>query len=144
MSRPAKAIVRRPGHLRIGILPAAFRIVVLVLHDVGRARGMELGEVEPDTLEGPARRTVAARHPAPDVLVKVDEDVEAEVAGASRHSCEVVEIGVIVSTGAGVLDRFPCRQKAQAVEAPVLQPRQMLVGVGEWKGTADERDRAVV
>src|SRR5690606_37665698 len=64
-----------------------------------------------------------------------------------RHATEfgeVVEIGVVVTIGALMLDGFPGGQQPEAVEAPGLQPAEMLPRLCERKGPPDEGDRAVI
>lgn len=78
------ARILRPAHRRVAIfLASAARVVIQMLHDV-RAFGLgEFAIVDSDFVEHPARRAVAARHPAPDVLMKIHENIKSVVAGHS-------------------------------------------------------------
>jgi len=111
---------------------------------MGGAGGVELREVEADRLEEPGRRAVAAGHAAPDVLMEIDEDIHAVIVGHVAERGEIVEIGRVVFPRTFMLDRFPGRQQSQAVEAPGLQAAEMLMRLGERKGTADEGDGPVI
>ncbi len=110
----------------------------------GRAGRGELLEVESDRFERPARRAVASREAAPHVLVRIDEEVEAVAARALDDGADVVEVGLIVSARAGVLDRLPGDQQAKERETPRAQAREVLVGFLQGKGTAHEGDVAML
>ena len=112
--------------------------------DDRRARLVKVRHVEAHGLQGPARRAVAARKAAPDVLVRVDEQLQAVLAGLDRDRTHVVEVLLVVQAGPRVLDRLPGHQEAQEGEAPAAQPPEVLVCLCKRKGPAHEGDGAVV
>lgn len=71
-------------------------MIVTRLHHVRRVARGEFGKVETGRFERPTRSTVAARHLAPHVLVKVDEDVQSMRGGAAANLGEIVEIFFVV------------------------------------------------
>ena len=110
-----------------------------------RSAGLvELCEVESDRFERPPGRTISAGHARPYVLMEIDEDIQAVVARAPANLREIVEIVSVVAARIRVLDRFPSREQAQAVEAPVPQAMKVLVGFPQRKRPADERYGAMV
>src|SRR5271163_2159863 len=66
------------------------------------------------------------------------------VAGEAAQLGEVVQIVSVIVVRAAMLDCFPRGQQAQAVEAPRVQAREVLVRFGDRKRTADEGDLAMV
>src|SRR5579863_2560165 len=115
-----------------------------MLHHVGGARSRDASIVDSYFLEQPPGSAVAAGHPAPNVLVKVDEQVKSIVAGSPAQLGEVVEVCRVVIVGPAMLDCFPGSQQAEAVESPCAQARKMFVGFADRKRAADERYVAVV
>ena len=105
---------------------------------------MKAGEVEAHGLERPARRPIAAGHPAPDILMEIDKDVETVFARHFADASKVIEIGGIELVRPGVGYRFPCRQQAQAVETPMTQALKMLRRIGQRKRPADKRNRTMI
>ncbi len=58
--------------------------------------------------------------------------------------CEIIEIGFVINAGAFVFDRFPCRQQAQRIEAPMGKACEMFVCFGERERASDEGDIAMI
>ncbi|MNN39964.1 hypothetical protein D3C81_1540210 [compost metagenome] len=71
---------------------------------VGHIEGRQ---IQADRLEYPAWRSVAAAHPAPDVLMEVDEDRQAVIVRLGADGGQVVEIVLIILARPGVLDCLP-------------------------------------
>src|SRR3546814_9192441 len=81
-----QAMIAPPAHLRIGILPPlGTGIIILCLHDMRDIGAMKLPEVEPDGLERPTGSAVAARHAAPELLMEIDEDMQAKAPRARAY-----------------------------------------------------------
>ena len=99
---------------------------------------------KPRGLEGPDGRAVAARPAAPHVLVRIDEEADAVLAGLGYDGLEVVEVGLVVEPRAVVLHGLPGGEEAQKGEAPAREPREVLVGLLEGEGPADEGDSLAV
>src|SRR5579872_2375163 len=96
-----------------------------MLHHVRALRLRELAIVDSHFVEQPARRAVSARHAAPYVLMKIDEDVKAVVTGHPAQFGKVIEVRGVVVAWSAMLDRLPRRQHPQAVESPRAQAREI-------------------
>ena len=112
------------------------------MHDGSTGLG-EVGEVKPDGFKRPTRGAIPTREAAPDILVRVDEQVEAIFACFVHHLYHIVEIFLIIDTRSSVLDGFPGHQQAQEIKTPLPQPSQVLIRLMQRKRTSDKGDVAV-
>jgi hypothetical protein len=119
-------------------------MIVAILHDMGRVRCIETREVEAGRLERPARGAIAAGHPAPHVLMEIDEDGEAVSACPPTDFGIVVQIAFVVPAWSGVLDGLPRREQPEAIEAPMREADEMRVDFVERRRPADEADDPMV
>ena len=132
-------LVRRPDHA-----PQRPRVVERAV-DHRRARLAERGDVEADLFEGPGRRAAAAAEAAPDVLVRVDDDGDAEGPRGFDDAVDVRDVVVVVDARRRVLDGVPGDDEAHDVEAPGAQAPEVGRRVGEREGPAHVgRGRRVV
>ena len=92
-----------------------------------------------DQVEAPERRAVAAGPTAPHVVVGVDEHPQPVPPGAAHDLGVVVQVRLVVLARAGVLDRLPRRQQAQAVQSPAGDALQVAVDLVERRRPSDER-----
>ena len=125
-------VVGEPGHPRVR--------GAQLLVEVGRAGVEEPFRSEAGGLEGPHRGAVAARPSAPGVLVRIDEEGKAVLAGLGGEALEVIQVFLVVNARAVMLDGFPRHEEAVELEAPTLEPREVSVGLLEREGPADEGD----
>jgi hypothetical protein len=65
----------------------------------------------------PRRRAVATEGARKQILVEVDDDVEAAITGRACEACDGGEVGVVICAALG-LDRFPRDEQADRVHAP--------------------------
>jgi hypothetical protein len=105
-----------------------------VLHHKRRIRCVEGAEVQSNRLKGPTRRAIATAHARPHILVEVDKDVETVFAGFAAKLGEVLQVGLVIETRPGMLNRLPRGQQAQAIKAPAAQAREMRVCLSQGKG----------
>src|ERR1700683_4524751 len=109
-----------------------------MLHDVGRFRFGQFAIIDADFFEQPTWSAVAAGHSAPNVLMEIDENVEAIIARDAAQLGKIVEVRGVVVAGATMLDGFPGRQQAKAIEAPRAKPGEMFGGFRDREWASSE------
>mmetsp|Transcript_3195 Transcript_3195/g.7289 ORF Transcript_3195/g.7289 Transcript_3195/m.7289 type:complete len:383 (-) Transcript_3195:714-1862(-) len=131
---PAAHIVGIPRH-RHGLLRRG---------EVGGPAVAQLGEIDPDRLQRPARRPVPAGEARPGVLMAVEEDRHAVLMTFADDRHQVVEIFLVIDARTGVLDRLPGEEEAERRVSPADEAGEVDVGLGEGEGPADEGDVAMI
>ena len=99
-------------------------------------------DLQPDQVEGPGGRAIATAEAAPDILVRVNEEVNVVPVRLFDERFYIVEIGFVVAAGRLVFQRLPCHHQSQKVQTPVLEPQEVLIGFFQRDGTTDEGDVA--
>ncbi len=130
------AIVRRPDHAWQGF-------AVNAMHDRRAGLG-EMCGVEPNGLIRPARRAIAARQPAPHILMGIDEQSDVVLPRFVDHLHQVIEIRFVVLSRPRVLDHFPRDEETQEGQAPLTQARKVFIGLLDRKWAAHERNVAMI
>ena len=113
-------VIARPHQLR--------ETVQALLMQQGGAGGFEVVDLQPDHVEGPGGRAIATAEAAPDILVRVDEEVNVVPVRLFDEGFNIVQIGFVVAAGRFVFQRLPCHHQPQKVQTPVFEPQEVLIG----------------
>jgi len=110
----------------------------------GSASLMQINQIESGHFQSPAGRTIPPAKTAPYVLVRVDDDLESIFTCLGQYSRHIVKVLLIILPWAGVFDRLPSNEKAQAIETPDTQAVKVFGSGGPWKRATDERNVAMI
>ncbi len=104
----------------------------------------ELGDVQPGGFQRPTRRAVAAREPAPHILVRIDVQRKPALARFFHDGADVLNVILVILARAGMFDCFPGDKEPQEIKPPRPQAAQMLVRFFEREGPADKGNRPMI
>ena len=127
------------GEAIIVVRPHQLREVIRLLLMQQRGAGfMEAVDIQSSRLKGPGGRAIAAREATPDILMRVNEEVDVVRLRLLQHGFQIIEIVLVVHAGTVVLDRFPSDDEAQEIQPPMLEAQEMLIGFFQRERTPDE------